>query len=144
MTEHQNGNGESQATPGATTRLVVEVGTEYFPPGRTRVELRPDGQVVATTRLDGQEDRADGRIDPARAARLIDEAASERVLRLRTSNRQGVPDEPRYHIEVYRAGERLLAVDLWRSELEQQPELARVVNELENVVREVTKEQMVL
>ncbi len=144
MAEHQGENGGIRATPEAGLRLVVEVGTEYFPPGRTRVELRPDGQVLATTRLEGREDRADGRIDPARATRLIEQAASDRVLRLRTSNRQGIPDEPRYHIEVYRSGERLLAVDLWRSELEQQPELARVVSELEGVVREVTKEQMVL
>ena len=144
MTEQQDGNPENRATPEATLRLVVEVGNEYFPPGRTRVELLPDGRVLATTRLEGREERADGRIEPARAARLIDQAATERVLRLRTSNRRGIPDEPRYHIEVYRAGERLLTLDLWRSELEQQPELARVVAELEEVVREVTKEQMVL
>jgi hypothetical protein len=141
MAEQMTGN---RATPATASRLVIEVGNEHFEPGQTRVELEENGQVQVRTRLEGKEDRADGRIDPARAARLLDQAVSNEILQRRGSDRHGIPDEPRYHIELYQADGRVLATDLWRSELEQQPSLGRLVAELEDIVREVTDGQMVL
>ena len=138
MSEDRPGDRQPDAGAGAEQRIVVEVGNEYFPPGRTRVELQSDGRVLATNRLEGKEEREAGQVDPAVATRLIDVAGSDRVQRLKTSGRRGIPDEPRYLIQVDRGPERIVTLELWRSELEEQPELARLIAELERIAQENT------
>ena len=124
-------------------RVVVEVGTPYLEPGRTRVEVLPDGQVLVSNQLEDETRQAEGKIDPARISRLVDDAADE-VARRRLTDRPGLPDEPRYHIEVDRDRQQIIVADVWRSDLQSIPGVARLIRELEAAAKEVSDGQFIL
>lgn len=123
---------------GGGVRVVVEVGNQYVEPGRTRVEVLPDGRTLVTNRLEEEERRFEGKLEPARVASLVEQASRDSGLQ-RRADRLGLPDEPRYRIEAERGGERILAVDVWRSDLERMGGLARLVQELEGAAAEVSQ-----
>lgn len=119
-------------TPRGGVRVVVEVGNQYVEPGRTRVEVLPDGRTLVTNRLEEEERRFEGQLEAGRVASLVEQASREAGLQRQADrHRLGLPDEPRYHIKAERGSERILAVDVWRSDLERMSGLARLVQELE-------------
>jgi hypothetical protein len=127
MTDQENtGSGE-----GARLRVLVEVGNEYVEPGQTRIEVQPGGRTFVTNRLEGKEERGETTIDPAKLESSVSAALSQMSGVQARSTRHGLPDEPRYHIEVEREGRRVLSAELWRSEVEKIPSLQRLLRELE-------------
>lgn len=135
---------ENRTEAEAEVRVVIEVGNEYFEPGLTRAEMWPDGRVHIVNRLEGEERKAESRADPELAARLIDQAGSRSVRELKIGEKRGLPDEPRYHIEVYRGGERIQVIDVWRSDLPEHRELADLISSLQTVVQRATDGSVLL
>lgn len=121
---------------GVNYRVVVEVGNEHFPPGRTRVEANSDGQVQAITRLEGEEFQTEGRFDPSE----IDRAAADIATNLvdQVDDRQGLPDEPRYHLTVYLDAERVRDITVWRSSLPNHHSVKHLIEVLNRVAQEIS------
>ena len=125
------------------SRLEVSVGHEAFEPGWTQVVLEPSGSVQVVSRLEGTDTRrAEAKLDAERATGML-RAAEAQIARAREGKRQGLPDEPRYHFEI-RDGERRHSLDVWRSELSEHPELARLVAVLQEMLEERTKGEIIL
>ena len=139
MTHEQN-TGTADSTQ---ARVLVEVGTEHFEPGRTRIEVRADGRTLVTNRLHGKEDRGEVTMDVARFEPMLREARDQMPRVAQRSTRRGIPDEPRYHIELEQDG-RKYSADLWRSELEEMPALHRLVRELETVARRAINDRLAM
>lgn len=125
-------------------RLVVEVGNEHFEPGLTRLELGKDGHVMVLNRFEGKEPRYESRVEEPYAARLLTQAGSKALLSAPLGKRQGLPDEPLYHIALYRGQERIHTIRVWRSELPSQPELADLINALQTIVQQASNGQAIL
>jgi len=136
MTNQQN------AGP-AGPRVVVEVGNEYHEPGRTRIEVHSDGRALASNRLEGKEDRGETNVDVAKIDQVVREAGPQLQRFQERRMRPGIPDEPRYHIEIEGEGRRY-AVDLWRSELEEIPTLHRLVRDLEEAAQRAVSDRLAL
>ena len=139
MTHEQN-TGTVDSTQ---VRILVEVGNEHLEPGRTRIEVRADGRTVVTNRLEGKEDRGEMTIDVAKFEPTLREARDQMPRSTQRGARRGIPDEPRYHIELEQDG-RKYSADLWRSELEQMPALNRLVRELEAVARRAVNDGLAM
>ena len=128
---------------GSANRLQVTVGNEAFPPGRTRVDVDSSGRLLIVNEVEGSDTRREeARIDPDRARELTSIAGAA-VARVSESKRYGLPDEPRYHIEIGEGGSRH-SIDVWRSELAEHPELNRIVTELQAVLAEQVKGEIIL
>jgi hypothetical protein len=125
-------------------RIVVEVGNEHFPPGRTRLDLWPEGNCLVVNRFEQEEVRFEGRIAPQRASRLLDQATSGTFWRRKLGERPGLPDEPRYHLAVYLADAPVYRCTFWRSEYATDREIGVLIEELQAVVREVTDGRAIL
>jgi hypothetical protein len=136
-------NDRTSAGTQTGVRVLAEVGNPYVEPGRTRVEVQSDGQVTVLNQLEDETQRAEGKVDPSRISRLVDESSPERFSRQMTE-RLGLPDEPRYHIEVERGGQQVLAIDVWRSDLESMPGVARLIRELDAVTKEASDGRFIL
>lgn len=136
--EQKPGNVESARAP-----VIIEVGNEHFEPGRTRIEVQGDGRALVTNRLEGKDEKGEARVDLARLEPTLREAENQMPRVAQRSMRRGLPDEPRYHIELEREGRRVTA-DLWRSELEEMPALHRLVRELEEVARRAVHDRLAM
>jgi hypothetical protein len=138
-----SGEPPEAAVEPAPDRLEVSVGNAALEPGRTHVVLDSTGAVSARTELEGSDPRrADAKLDPERATRMI-ATAGESAMRAREGKRYGLPDEPRYHFEVG-DGPRRQTFDVWRSELPDHPELARIVAALQEIVDEQARGEIIL
>lgn len=123
----------------SASRLEVSVGNEAFEPGRTEVLLDSTGAVQVQQTLEGSDGRrAEAKLDPERATEMI-RSAEQNVATAREGKRYGLPDEPRYHFAV--GGQ---SVEVWRSELSENPELDRIVKTLQQVVDEHGKGEILL
>lgn len=132
----------------AALSIKVEVGNEYFRPGLTRLELSRDGRVIVVNKLSGEQAQHEGRVDPEYAARLLDQAVdpsiTEPLLRAELGTKPGLPDEPRYRLEVYRESERIYTAQIWRSELVRYPAIASLIKALQTIVEETTHGKVIL
>lgn len=128
----------------ASYRVVVEVGNEYFPPGRTRVEAVSDGQVRVTTRLEGEESQAEGRFDPLEIEQRVADITARPMEQDQDKGRRGLPDEPRYHLLIYRGSEQVYDIELWRSSLPDNPSIEKLVAALNGVVYDVSRGEAIL
>ncbi len=127
----------------AMDRLEVRVGNTAFEPGRTQVTVNADGQVQAVMELDGSRPRRmEAKLDPERATGML-RSAGATMARVRVGKDYGLPDEPRYRFELG-TGERRKVVEVWRSDLPDHPELEQVVAELQRVVDEQAKGEIIL
>lgn len=125
------------------TRLEVTVGNEEFEPGLTQVALDSSGVVQVLRRMKGTDGCCEeAKLDGERASEMI-RAAGGAVRGAREGKRYGLPDEPRYHFEIGE-GDSRQGFDVWRSELEEHPELSRVVAALQQVVDEQVKGEIIL
>lgn len=128
---------------GSAVRLQVSVGNEAFEPGRTEVALDSSGHVHVISKLEGSDARrAEAKLDPERATEII-RTADRSVTGSREGKQYGLPDEPRYHFEID-AGEKRQSLDVWRSELAELPALDRVVKDLQQILDEQAKGDMIL
>jgi hypothetical protein len=125
-------------------RVVVEVGNESFEPGRTRADIGPDGQVALLSRLEGAETRAETRLEPERLTRLVDDFAAADQGVAREPGRPGLPDEPLYHIEVYRNDVRVNEMNVWRSQLQRSPGLSRLIQTLQELAERASDGKIVV
>ncbi|CAN5141440.1 hypothetical protein BH23CHL1_BH23CHL1_15960 [soil metagenome] len=128
----------------ASYRVVVEVGNEYFPPGRTSVEAISDGQVRVVTRLEGEESQTDGRFDPSEIEQRVADITAGHIDPQQDERRRGLPDEPRYRLLIYRGSERVLDIEMWRSSLPDNPSIEKLVAALNGVVYEVSGGEAIL
>jgi hypothetical protein len=127
----------------AMDRLEVTVGNAAFEPGRTQVTLHADGQVQALMELDGSRThRIEAKLDPERATGML-RAAAETMAKVRAGSPYGLPDEPRYRFELG-TGDGRQVVEVWRSDLPDHPELEQIVAELQRVVDEQAKGEIIL
>lgn len=126
----------------ASYRVVVEVGNEYFPPGRTRVEAISDGQVRVTTRLEGEESQSEGRFDPLEIEQRVADITARPIEQ--DKGKLGLPDEPRYHLLIYRGSERVFDIEMWRSSLQDNPPIEQLVAALNGVAYEVSRGEAIL
>ena len=128
---------------GAMEQLAITVGTTAFEPGRTQVTLNAEGEVQAVMELDGSRPhRMEAKVDPERATGML-RSAGTTMARVRAGFSYGLPDEPRYRFELG-AGEGRRVVEVWRSDLPDHPELEQIVAELQRVVDERAKGQIIL
>lgn len=126
-----------------TSGVEVSVGTPAFPPGRTQVALEPSGRLLVASELEGAERRhEEAKLEPERARELI-ATTGETVARAREGKRLGLPDEPRYHI-AWVEGDQRRSADIWRSELKEYPEIARLIAELQQAVSEQVEGEIIL
>jgi hypothetical protein len=128
----------------AQSRLVVTVGNEFFGLGLTRLELDNTGSVVITNRLEKDEKQIESRLDAAQANGLLDQAEAEMRGKTGLGERRGLPDEPRYHIEVHRGGQIVETITVWRSELVEHRELSALLRQLQGIVNKATDGTIVL
>jgi hypothetical protein len=138
----QYGHIQEKGSPGQSA-VVVEVGNENFEPGRTRAELSDDGRLVVTNRLSGDEGKVELTIEPSRARELVANAAAAGVAGF-VSRASGIPDEPRYRIVVVERGSKAAETELWRSEVEEDEQLAKMVQELGSLVERASDGRFVL
>lgn len=134
----------SDMTNAGNVRLVVEVGNEYFEPGRTRLELDRDGQCIVTTRFEGEEARSEGRIDAQRAEAIIERATRAPFWDQPLGDAPGIPDEPRYELTLSGKDIRFKSVHVWRSELHEQPQGRQIISALQGITTEITDGQAIL
>lgn len=127
----------------AERRLSMEVGNEALEPGRTRLEVAADGRVLVVNVLDGKLTRAVGEVEGQRATRVID-SLGESGMEADMPQRTGIPDEPRYRVELFRGSERIREFELWRSQIEEHRDLEEVFRELEVIVSDASGQAMVL
>jgi len=138
-------NNQSTGTPAAAaTRIVITVGNEYVPPGRTVVAVNTDGSAEVTTVFEGEQQRATIKLRNSLVDSLFAEFGDGDRLKARESDRMGIPDEPRYAITVFSNGEELSSVWFWRSEVEKDPDLTRLMAELEKAISDNTQGEMAL
>ena len=142
MTEQSNF--DPQPTE-AGLQLAVEAGNEFFEPGLTRLELGQDGQVLVTNQLEGKQQQFEGQVDAELAASLIGQVrSSDALMNPELGQRTGLPDEPRYHFEVYRNDQRLLSRNIWRSELEEYPDLEKLLVVLQDITSRFSDGEIIL
>lgn len=125
-------------------RLIAEVGNEHLEHGLTRIELRFDGRCVVINRCEGDEIDVEGHVDPQHAARLFKQATSEAFREARLGGGLGLPDEPRYRVEVHWGKEPMHTHYVWRSELTKHREVGGLVEALQEIVQKVTDGRVVL
>lgn len=124
-------------------RLEVTVGNAAFEPGRTQVTLDTEGRVQAVMELEGSRaHRMEAKLDPERATGML-RTAGETMMKARRGKDYGLPDEPRYRFELG-TGEGRQVVEVWRSDLPDHPELEQIVAELQRVVDEQAKGEIIL
>lgn len=120
--------------------LRVAVGNAAFPPGRTEVVLEPSGRLlVSNVQEDADSTREELKIEKDRARELV-LMAGENIAAAQSSDRPGLPDEPRYSFE-FRDG---ASVELWRSDLQEHPALDRLVRDLQQVIDEQVRGEILL
>jgi hypothetical protein len=120
--------------------LRIAVGNAAFPPGRTEIVLDPSGRLQVTSVLEGADSRREElKVESGRARQLVT-MAGDRIAGVRSSDRPGLPDEPRYHFERGDGA----SVDLWRSDLKAYPELDRLVRELQGAIDEQVRGEILL
>jgi hypothetical protein len=114
--------------------ISVDVGTDGDLHGRTRMVLAREGGALETFR-DGKQDILRLDVSAAEAADIFEAAAQFRgpTSEVRTRVRRGIPDEPRYHITLRLGGAVRFDGELWRSEVEADPVLARVLARLQTI-----------
>lgn len=128
----------------ASYRVVVEVGNEHFHPGLTRVEAISDGQVRVTTRLEGEESQTEGKFDPLEIEQKVADITARPMEQEQDKGRRGLPDEPRYHLLIYRGSERVFDIEMWRSSLQNNPSIEKLVAALNGVAHEVSHGEAIL
>jgi len=120
-------NKQNHNTSHEMERLVIEVGNPEFEPGLTRLQLEADGQVQIDSRLFKEESRYDYKLEQKEAAELFKRSLASPQAIEAVISRPGLPDEPRYNIEVYRGKECLQRMQVWRSDLPKMGELGAVI-----------------
>ena len=127
----------------ATSSVQVSVGNPAFPPGRTQVDLEGTGRMMVRSELEGSDRvEVEAKLEPERARELI-ASTGDTVSQARSSERRGLPDEPRYHVETA-VGDRRTSVDIWRSELKEYPAIDRLITELQQAVSEQVSGEVLL
>ena len=125
--------------------VVVEVGHEDLEHGRVRAELRTDGELIVTKAFAGKRDNFEGRVDKEGAEETVRSADDLARIAPREDRRyQPVPDEALYRIEIRRAGDEPLVVEVWQNELEEHDEARRLVQRLGEQVTRASDGQAVL
>jgi hypothetical protein len=125
-------------------RVVVEVGNEHFEPGLTRLELLPDGQCIVINRFEGEEKRVKGHIDLQRAAKFLEQVTLGTIWKAKFGIGRGIPDEPRYRLEVYKGETLVHACHIWRSEWVVNRDIESLFKGFQDVVKEITDGRIIL
>jgi hypothetical protein len=120
-----------------TDAIAVDVGSETDLYGRTRVVLGRDAGVVETFR-DGKHDSVRVELGATDAADIFETASQLRQRSEARAPRRPLPDEPRYRISVRLRGAVVFEGERWRSELEADPILSRVLARLQAIAYERT------
>jgi hypothetical protein len=139
MTE-QRTKDKDKVTLEGDLRVVAAMGNEHFEPGLTRLEPWLDGRCLVINRFEEKGMRVEGRIDPQRATRLLEQTTSGTFWRAKLGGGRGVPDEPRYLLEVYQGEARMHSCHMWQSECATHRDVGSLVAALQAVVKEVTNE----
>jgi hypothetical protein len=135
----------SDQAPTQKDSVVVEVGHEELEHGRVRAELRADGALTVTKVFEGKSDNFEGRFGKEEAEETIRRADDlARIAQVEDRRYQPVPDEARYRIEILRAGDEPLVVEVWQNELEENDEARRLVQQLGEQVTRASDGQAIL
>jgi hypothetical protein len=125
--------------------VVVEVGHEELEHGRVRAELHADGELIVTKVFEGKSEHFEGRFGKQEAEETINRADDlARIAQVEDRRYQPVPDEARYRIEIVRAGDEPLVVEVWQNELEENEEARRLVQQLGEQVTRASDGQAIL
>lgn len=141
MMEQTSQPSDTQST---SLRVVVEVGVESFEPGMTRVEVQANGRALVMNRLEGRENQVEASVEQERISRVMDQVVAETRRQSETPARLGLPDEPRYHIALYRDAELVSEAHVWRSQLANNPGIASLVNTLQSMTLEASDGKIIL
>lgn len=116
--------------------ISVDVGSDAGLYGRTRVVLAREGGAIETFR-DGKHEVVRLDVGASDAADIFEAAAQFRpTTGMPSRGRRGIPDEPRYHVTLRLGGTVRFEGELWRSEIEADPILARVLARLQAITYE--------
>jgi hypothetical protein len=126
--------------------VIVTVGHEELEHGRVRAELHEDGRLSVAKVEDGRDAHFDGRLEETTARELVSraQAVHRRALRSERTEHRPVPDEALYLIELRRAGEEPITVEVWAGELDRDSDIGQLVRALDAEVRRATEGQALL
>lgn len=120
----------------ALDMLVVEVGHEELEHGRVRAELHADGRLNVQKLFEGKAEHYEGRVDKGAAEETLERADDlARVAPREGGEYRPVPDEARYRVELRRAGDQPIAVDVWQGELDANDAARRLIRSLAEQVQ---------
>lgn len=117
--------------------ISVDVGSDAGLYGRTRIVLAREGGAIETFR-GGKHDTIRLDVGATEAADIFEAVAQFRgpTSGAPSRGRRGIPDEPRYHVTLRVGGAVRFDGELWRSEIEADPILSRVLTRLQSITYE--------
>jgi hypothetical protein len=135
---------QNEMTPLEVNALVVEVGIEAFEFGLTRIWLNAQGEVQIENRQNGKPRHFKQAIDPQEAADMIARVDTDELFLKPLGRKRGLPDEPLYHVQLDSDGTPVRSLRVWRSELRQLDDLARVIRNLQTIVNRASDGEVIL
>jgi hypothetical protein len=124
--------------------LVIKVGNEYLEHGVTQVQLTSDGQLQIANRSSGKEQSFEHQMPVKQAHQLLKMSSAPETQVKAPGLRRGLPDEPLYEVSIYQGKVLHQQIKIWRSDLEEYPEIAGVIQNLQQVIDESTKGKILL
>lgn len=125
--------------------ISIDVGDDAGLYGRTHIVLAREGGAIETFQR-GKHDTIRLDVGPIEANEIFEVVAQFRAPPggMPRAPRRPVPDEPRYHVTLRLGGAVRFDGELWRSEIEADPILARVLARLQSIAYERTEGRALL
>lgn len=126
--------------------IKIKSGYSNFKGGRTTVELNTKGEIKIENEYKGEKQQMNELIS-------VDEKLEKMISNLvpvlknwKYDNRKGVPDEALYEVEIFDVGRKdaVMKFSIWHNDLKSVPVIGEMVKYLKNLVKQITKQKVIL